>query len=80
MFNLCLDENSAGNTPLVTLVSQNETDMALKLWDYMYEVDCIRLLGRIKYRNKSNRNIMHRIQTVPALESHSFNYENTAIF
>eukprot|EP00092_Neocalanus_flemingeri_P007968 GFUD01008596.1.p1 GENE.GFUD01008596.1~~GFUD01008596.1.p1 ORF type:complete len:1107 (-),score=154.31 GFUD01008596.1:37-3357(-) len=59
IFDLCLDENSAGNTPLMTMVSQTETDIALKMWDYMHEVDSLRLLGRIKYTNKSNKNILH---------------------
>ena len=59
IFDLCLDEDSAGNTPLMTMVFQNETDMALKMWEYMYDVDPLRLRGRIIYTNKSNKNILH---------------------
>ena len=59
IFDLCLDENSAGNTPLMTMISQNESEMSLKMWDYMYEMDCFRLLGKIKHKNKSNKNILH---------------------
>merc|ERR1711892_1489757 len=43
----------------MTMVSQNESEMSLKMWDYMYEMDCFRLLGKIKHKNKSNKNILH---------------------
>ena len=59
IFDLCLQQNSAGNTPLMTMVSQNAADIALMVWDYMYKYDPFRLIGTIKHKNKSDKNILH---------------------